>query len=362
MGAPANTEAAPAPDLEAAAEIIGAMGLGNEPTEEGEADTDPAPAPEAEKAEAAAEPAKDEGKDKPPPVAVPDEEWTKTPEGVAAKAAEMKTQLEELNRERLDFQKRYGRVAAREEKLKTQVERFKRAKSENDTMRDWVSTNLRALRTGDASTRLQALGALTGMPGHEFYESLSIGLASDGKMGQPSVAPEVAALQQQIAQLQRHITQRQQYEQQAAEQQELQQFREAAVDLGKNGGNQVCATVASVDPELFADEAQRIAVLFRQQNGQPIDRVTLLGHLEQRLTNVARALSAAQPNAAAPSEGETDLETVAQAKPGTARRSPRAQTLSQSASSAGATRRPATEAERKRLAEDLIPDAWLSNH
>lgn len=350
-------------DSEAAEAIIEAMGLGNEEPAEGEADTDPAPAPEAEKAAAAAEavPAVAPKKDEPPPAPVTDD-WAKTPEGIAAKADEVKKLVEQQAQESAEFQKRYSRLSAREEKLKAQVDRFKRAKSENDTMRDWVSTNLRALRTGDASTRLQALGALTGMPGHEFYESLSLGLASDGKMGGPTVAPEVAALQQEIAQLRQHITQRQQHEQQAAQQQELQQFRAAAVDLGKNGGNAVCATVATVDPELFADEAQRIAVLFRQQNGRPIDKGTLLGHLESRLSNVARALSAAQPNAAAPSEGETDLETVAQVKPGTARRSPRAQTLSQTASAGSAPRRALTDVERKRLAEELIPDAWVSSH
>jgi hypothetical protein len=334
--------------------IVGAMGLApNVEDEESGAAPEPEKADGEDASEEEGEPEKGEpeGEEE-----KPDDGWKQDPDAVAAKAEEAEKQLKLASEKRAEFQKRYNVLERREKKLRASVDKYRQSKSEQDTMVRWLTTNLDAIRNGDAATKLQALGALTGKAGHDFYEELSLGLASDGKIGDKSTR-EVQELRQQIAQLQRFIQGQQQQSHATAQQGEIAEFRATALELGKGSENPVISRIAETSPDLFQDEAQRIAMTFRQQSGRAIDRATLLGRLSERFG----AFEPLVRNGTAPQDGGTDLETVAKAKPGTARRSPRGQSISR-ASAGGAPKRDLSDDERRKIAADLIPDDWIRQH
>ncbi len=345
----------PSADAQAEA-ILADMGIGRDDGEPIEATNDaPEPAAEAAATEAAPEAGKT-AEAAPPPAP---EEWTKTPEGIATKQKEVEDQLVLLSKEKTEFQRRYDQLEQRSNKLRTQVERFKKERGDQRTLHDWLSTNLNALRNGDAATRMQALGALTGKSGQEAYEDLTLGIVSNGAnaKGPP---PEVATLQNEVAQLKQFIAQQQQQRQTSEQAQYIQRWRENVVKLSVSPETPRASRLAEADPEDYANQAQEIAEMFHARNGRPIAPGDIPKLIESRLSRVVPSMDHAQPSGevAAPSDGGTSPAIVAQAKPGTAQRPPKGTSIPQAAGSAARTRE-LTESERLKKAAELVPEYAL---
>jgi hypothetical protein len=354
--APAAPEVSP---FEAAVALLDEQGFAAMGEREDSAPAPKVETPEPEKQDAKAEPATEE------PEAEP-EDWT--PEKLKSERTRVETLDAELRKKDVDSQRRFSQIEKREEKLRAKVDKLKAEQQQFGVHRDWVSNRLQALRRGDANQQLQALGDLMGLRGDQAYERLSLQMASGGAKALPS--PEFDELRAVIQRQEQAIQQLSKGRQQETQEHFVARWREGVTTLAKGAAEKLplVAKLAAEDPDFIADEAQAVAEKFYAKNGRPADQSSILDSLEKQLRRVTELSQQAGDGAKHTNgksettslEEETEQATVAAAKPGKAQSSPKGQSVPQSIG-ASAKKRPMTEEERLKAAEDFLP-AHITRH
>ncbi len=352
--------------------------IGNLRPEEDETNAEAAELVEAATADGEPKPDKeaenDNGKKKDAELSAPNEKWTKERveeergkveadrKSLEAETDKLKASVREHEQKRLEFIKKAEKLDGRERKLNHKIQQKTEQWKQQESVHNWVSAQVRALREGDAETRIKALGALANTDGAKLYEELTLGIASNGKKTAAATDPYVRQLEERLARFERAQAEGQQRAQTEAQQraaaEHTQRWRDGVLVDARSTQNQSLLLMISRDAEHVADEAVREAELFYQQFRRPIDRPSLLAKLEEKFR---KRLELPQPgqgtqtteSAATASGADTTREIVATAQPETPQRSAKAQSVPQSLGSSGRTR-PMSEAERLKAAAALI--------
>jgi hypothetical protein len=223
-----------------------------------------------------------------------------SPEGVTRAAEVLKVGADALrkrNRALDRFDLRLGRRAEKD-RSETAAERQK-LEAEFAPIKALVpvaekfTADLRILspRSGaSARDRLAALGRMVGQDGQEFYEELSLGIATDGKTPEPSRSEK--AMQAQLAALQAQLQRR--------DEGETERQAAARVEAAQaNVAGEMAKIEALAKTEAYPTISTRIAagklnsgevaayvknlMVKAHQSGKPIDKATAIGIVEARL-------------------------------------------------------------------------------
>lgn len=268
-----------------------------------------------------------------------------TADGVKAAGAHVVEGKRELHRKWLGMEER--------------EQRFKRTKDETLQLQQnlraqagLLQNNLQALRVGDARTVLSALQQLTGQDPVRWLEQLNIHVARNGK--QTEVAPEVAEVKSELAQLRQEREQERLQLQAAREDQFVQQRLGQMVALAQSNAEQwpEVSRYARDNPNGVARALHTIKTEHYQRFGSAMDDDAAIGNLEQQI-GYFRSSPETENRASPQGVGAREPAVSQQTKPETGPQRSPGKSVTPSLASQVVTTREMTEEERLRdLAED----------
>lgn len=120
------------------------------------------------------------------PPAQPDEDpfseaALSTPEGIARAREVIAQERSALQEEQRKFSQIHARMKKRELRAKEEHAALQREREAVQALNQRLTSDLNALRSGDARGIIDTLGRLAGRPGKELFEEIALAVATDGK-------------------------------------------------------------------------------------------------------------------------------------------------------------------------------------
>lgn len=252
-----------------------------------------------------------------------------------------------------------AKVDKRDRKLNDKLATYKAEQERDRAARAHIEAQVQRLRTGDAATVMEALGALTGRDAKELYTEISLALARNGK---PAPDAETKALRAEIEALKQAQSER---DARAAAAQDNAVEAELSATLVEMASDVTAFPLLSLeaaeDPKGLVRYAGVIAAEEHARSGKLLALSEILGQMEKQIRARVERLQPGQgasqaERGASPPEGKSEPAppTSIATKPEAAQRSPgRTLSLDQAAQDSG-RKRPMTESERMDLATQLL--------